>query len=82
MSIFKKIYYKYVLKPKSHLDFCNLCCSWNPWHHPYTIHAAWCPRFQGEYHSLPENKKSWGDFYKVGMPKDNIWDELSKLYRK
>lgn len=82
MKLIKKLYYKWIKKPKDHLGFCKLCSSWNPWHHPYTIHCIWCPKYKYESkEDKAKNQNHWnkGGYYDGnGWPKDNIFDQLLK----
>ena len=52
---------------------CPFCQGWNPWHHPYTVHAAWCRNYVTESpNDRRRNQDYWdrGGYYELGYPKD------------
>ena len=54
----------------------EVCCqSWNPWHHPYTRHAAWCQNYKKESEENIKKNQEYnkkGGFYEIGYPSDGI----------
>jgi len=54
----------------------SCCYGWNPWHHPYTQHCAWCPNYEKEEtkENIKKNQKynKLGGYYILGYPKDGL----------
>ena len=55
---------------------CDICHGWNPWHHPYTVHAAWCAKYMTDetVEARTKNAKynNAGGFYMLGYPEDGL----------
>jgi hypothetical protein len=45
---------------------CHICQSWNPWHHPFTRCASWCPNYENESIEAREKNEAFqaiGGYY-------------------
>jgi hypothetical protein len=54
------------------------CQGWNPWHHPYTHCAAWCPNYKNE----PEEARMMNRMYWECGHDDPVTAEVRERWEK